>query len=69
MENNWNKVADINPNVDVFLAYDANCDHICIGRKAWLYRSPEGNLRMPARNGSGMEITHWMPLPKRPHGK
>jgi hypothetical protein len=62
----WIKVADIGPNVDDFLAYDASCDHICIGRKSWLYRSPEGKLRMPARHGTGMEITHWMPLPERP---
>lgn len=66
MEDSWIKVSDISPNTDDFLAYDAHCGHICIGKKAWLYRSPEGILRMPARHGSGVEITHWMPLPKPP---
>ncbi len=66
MEDGWIKVSDISPNTDIFLAYDAAADHICIGRKAWLYRNPEGILRMPARHGVGMEVTHWMPLLKRP---
>jgi len=68
MENGWIKVSTIEPNTDNFLAYDANCDHICIGKKAWLYRSPEGNLRMLTRCSPGIEVTHWMPLPDAPGG-
>ena len=66
----WIPVTERDPDTSAFLVYDAVSDasgeRVFVGRRAWLYRSPEGQLRMPGRHGMGVAITHWMPLPEPP---
>ena len=44
------------------MVLDSKDNYMRFGYKGWLYRSPNGELRMPARHGRGMAVTHWFPL-------
>lgn len=41
-------------------------EKIYLTHAEWLYKDPDGNIRIPANYGSGATITHWMPLPELP---
>ena len=44
-------------------------EKVIVAYENWLYRSNStGKLRCPANYGSGMDVTHWMPLPEAPKG-
>lgn len=44
-------------------------EKVIVAYENWLYRSNStGKLRCPANYGSGMDVTHWMPLPDAPKG-
>ncbi|MCL2834921.1 MAG: hypothetical protein FWD78_17255 [Treponema sp.] len=50
-----------------FLVSDG--DYIAVGFGNWLYRDPNGKIRMPANNGDGMDVNYWMPIPELPQSK
>jgi hypothetical protein len=63
----WVNIKDAMPpdNESAFLVIDET-EFITVGYTNWLYRNPEGHLRMPAKYGAGMNVTHWHPLPTLP---
>lgn len=60
----WISVEDRLPEAGKILVTDGKT--VTISNGAWLYRSPEGKIRVPANYGAGLTVTHWMPLPKPP---
>lgn len=60
----WISVKDQLPKVGQILVTDGKTVKISNG--AWLYRSPEGKIRVPANYGAGLTVTHWMPRPVPP---
>ena len=64
----WIPVSERLPDDDTpILATSGNS--VVIGYGSWLYRNPEGELRMPARFGRGMSVTHWYSLPEAPESE
>jgi len=64
-----NSLEDLPPKATDILAFDANDGYMREGHSSWLYKSPCGEIRMPARHGKGMCVTHWQPLPEPPDGE
>lgn len=60
----WISVKDRPPEAGKILVTDG--ETVTISNGAWLYRSPEGKIRVPANYGAGLTVTHWMPRPKPP---
>lgn len=60
----WINVKDRLPEAGKILVTDG--ETVTISNGAWLYRSPEGKIRVPANYGAGLTVTHWMPRPKPP---
>lgn len=60
----WISVKDRLPEAGKILVTDG--ETVTISNGAWLYRSPEGKIRVPANYGAGLTVTHWMPRPKPP---
>lgn len=60
----WISVKDRLPEAGKILVTDG--ETVTISNGAWLYRSPEGKIRVPANYGAGLTVTHWMPLPEPP---
>ncbi len=60
----WISVKDRLPEAGKILVTDG--ETVIISNGAWLYRSPEGKIRVPANYGAGLTVTHWMPRPKPP---
>lgn len=60
----WVSVKDRPPEAGKILVTDG--ETVTISNGAWLYRSPEGKIRVPANYGAGLTVTHWMPRPKPP---
>lgn len=60
----WISVKERLPEHGAFLVTDGKQIRFAYGE--WLFRSPDGVLRVPANNGAGMDVTHWMPLPTPP---
>lgn len=58
----WISVKDRPPEAGKILVTDG--ETVTISNGAWLYRSMEGKIRVPANYGAGLTVTHWMPLPK-----
>ena len=60
----WISVKDRLPEAGKILVTDG--ETVIISNGAWLYRSPEGKIRVPANYGAGLTVTHWMPRHKSP---
>lgn len=60
----WISVKDRLPAAGKILVTDG--ETVTISNGAWLYRSPEGKIRVPANYGAGLTVTHWMPRPEPP---
>ena len=60
----WISVKDQLPKAGKILVTDG--ETVTISNGAWLYRSRDGEIRVPANYGAGLTVTYWMPLPKPP---
>lgn len=60
----WISVKDRLPKAGKILVTDG--ETVTISNGAWLYRTLDGKIRVPANYGAGLTVTHWMPRPVPP---
>lgn len=62
--NEWMSVEERLPEHCKVLVTDGK--KVVLSNGAWIYRSTEGELRVPGNYGAGLTVTHWMKLPEPP---
>lgn len=60
----WISIKDRPPKAGKIFVTDG--ETVTISNGAWLYRTLDGKIRVPANYGAGLTVTRWMPRPVPP---